>query len=88
MVVLRLAGRRIEEARLVLSGVAPIPWRATAAEQELVGAEATDAVFARAAETALAGATALRHNAYKRPLARTLIRRALETLTAQAAPGA
>src|SRR5207248_3108690 len=79
--VVRLAGRRIAEARLVLSGVAPIPWRARAAERELVGAEASEGLFARAAEAALADARPLRHNAYKLPLARTLIRRALEKLT-------
>ena len=82
--VVRLAGRRIAEARLVLSGVAPIPWRARAAERELVGSEASDGLFARAAEAALADAQPLRHNAYKLPLARALIRRALEKLTDEA----
>jgi xanthine dehydrogenase YagS FAD-binding subunit len=79
--VLRMEGRRIEEARLVLSGVASIPWRAEAAEQVLIGAEASDEMFARAAGAALADATPLQHNAYKLPLARSLIRRALTTLT-------
>jgi xanthine dehydrogenase YagS FAD-binding subunit len=78
------AGRRIEDARLILSGVAPIPWRAVAAEQELVGAEVNEELFARVAETALAGAVPLRHNAYKLPLAKILIRRALKTLTEDA----
>src|SRR5581483_274082 len=48
--VVRLAGRRIEHARITLSGVAPIPWRARAAEQELLGAEASAELFARVAE--------------------------------------
>jgi xanthine dehydrogenase iron-sulfur cluster and FAD-binding subunit A len=34
---LRLDGHCVAEARIVLSGVAPIPWRATAAEQVLRG---------------------------------------------------
>jgi xanthine dehydrogenase YagS FAD-binding subunit len=75
------AARQIEDARLILSGVAPIPWRAVAAEGELMGAEVNTALFARAAEAALAGATPLQHNAYKLPLARVLIQRALATLT-------
>jgi xanthine dehydrogenase YagS FAD-binding subunit len=74
---------RIKDARLILSGVAPIPWRAVAAEGELVGAEVSEALFARAAEAALAGATPLQHNNYKLPLARALIQRALATLTGQ-----
>jgi xanthine dehydrogenase YagS FAD-binding subunit len=73
--------RRIEDACLVLSGVAPVPWRAKAAEQELIGNEVGDGLFARAAEIALAGARPLEHNAYKVPLAQALIGRALTTLT-------
>jgi CO/xanthine dehydrogenase FAD-binding subunit len=38
-------------------------------------------MFALAAGAALADATPLQHNAYKLPLARSLIRRALTTLT-------
>jgi xanthine dehydrogenase YagS FAD-binding subunit len=82
--VLRLAGRRIDDARLVLTGVAPIPWRARAAERALIGAEPGPALFERAAEAALADAQPLAHNGYKLPLARALIRRALETLGGRA----
>jgi xanthine dehydrogenase YagS FAD-binding subunit len=84
--VLRLggpSGRRIEAARLVLGGVAPIPWRAAAAEQVLIGAEAGADLFARAAEVALAGAQPLEHNGYKLPLASALIRQALAALVEQ-----
>ncbi|HSF31998.1 MAG TPA: FAD binding domain-containing protein [Candidatus Tectomicrobia bacterium] len=78
---LRLDGQRVADARLVLGGVAPIPWRASAAEHELLGAELSATLVARAAEAALAEAAALGHNAYKVPLAKALIRRALTTLT-------
>jgi CO/xanthine dehydrogenase FAD-binding subunit len=80
-------GRQIEDARLTLGSVAPIPWRAVAAEQELVGAEVSEELFIHAAETALENAAPLRHNAYKLPLAKTLIRRALETLMEDVAAG-
>jgi xanthine dehydrogenase YagS FAD-binding subunit len=82
-VVLRLgggSGRRIEDVVLVLSGVAPIPWRSKAAEQVLIGAEAGAALFARAADAALAEAQPLAHNRYKVPLAGALIRQALTSL--------
>jgi xanthine dehydrogenase YagS FAD-binding subunit len=77
---LRLDGRRVAEARIVLGGVAPVPWRAHEAERALEGAEAGPAAWDRAANAALAGAAPLRHNAYKLPLARALVRRALESL--------
>lgn len=77
---LRLDGSRVAAVHLVLGGVAPIPWRASVAEQELLGAEVGEALFARAADAALSGAEPLRHNAYKVPLAKSLIRRALTTL--------
>ena len=81
--VLRLDGRRVAHARLALSGVAPIPWRAREAEVVLVGAEVSDALFARAADAALAAAEPLARNGYKLPLARALIRRAVAALAAE-----
>ncbi len=78
--VLQVEGDTITDARLVLSGVAPIPWRASAAEQALVGQRAEEATFARAAEIALADAQPLEHNGYKVTLAQSLIRKALSNL--------
>jgi len=77
---LRLDSQTIADARLVLSGVATIPWRARAAEQLLVGQFATHDLVARAAEAAVDSAHALEHNGYKVPLARNLVRRALTDL--------
>ena len=75
--VLRVDGGIIKDARLALSGVANIPWRLEDAEGELTGQEASADLFARVAEVALADAAALEHNAYKIPLAKRLIKRAL-----------
>jgi xanthine dehydrogenase YagS FAD-binding subunit len=80
--VVRLEGQRIAAARLVLNGVAPIPWRVPSAEDVLIGAEPTPAVFDRAAEAALSAAHPLSHNGYKLPLAKGLIVQALESVTA------
>ena len=79
--VLRLSGRKIAHARIVLSGVAPIPWRAAAAERELQGAVAGPDRFAAAAEAAVQEAAPLRHNGYKVPLTKALVRQALTALT-------
>jgi xanthine dehydrogenase YagS FAD-binding subunit len=83
---LRVEAGVVTDARLVLGGVAPIPWRATAAEGELIGHAPTAERFTRAAEAALAGAEPLAHNRYKVPLAQSLIRRALMTLGDEMAP--
>lgn len=75
--VIVLDGTRIIDARVVLGGVAPIPWRVTAAEESLRGEQVDGARIERAAHDALAGAVALANNEYKVPLAVTLVRRAL-----------
>ncbi len=80
--VLRLDGRRIVHARISLGGVATVPWRARAAERLLLGADAGGALFERAAEASLEGAAPLAHNAYKLPIARALVGRALTALAA------
>ncbi|HEY0722877.1 MAG TPA: xanthine dehydrogenase family protein subunit M [Pyrinomonadaceae bacterium] len=67
----------VREARIVLGGVAPIPWRVPAAERFLAGKKLTPDVLAETAKIALAEAKPLEKNAYKVPLAQTLVRRAL-----------
>ncbi len=74
---LRLEGGTIRAARLVLGGVAPIPWRSEPAEKLLVGRKIDRETCAAAGEAALAGAQPLEYNAYKIPLAKGLITKAL-----------
>ena len=76
-VAVRLTGRTVSDARIVLGGVAPIPWRVPAAEKFLVGKVLKPDVLAETAKIALAEAQPLEKNAYKVPLAQTLVRRAL-----------
>jgi xanthine dehydrogenase YagS FAD-binding subunit len=71
------ANNTVAQARIVLGGVAPIPWRAPLAEQFLVGKSLTGDVLAEAGKLALHGAEPLEKNAYKVPLTQTLVRRAL-----------
>jgi xanthine dehydrogenase YagS FAD-binding subunit len=67
----------IAEARLALGGVAAKPWRARAAEAELVGVHPNPDGFRDAAETALAAARPSADNAFKIELARRIVVRAL-----------
>lgn len=69
--------KTVKDARIVLGGVAPIPWRVPAAEKFLTGKNLTRDVLAEAGKIALADAEPLEKNAYKVPLAQTLVRRAL-----------
>ena len=72
--------KTVKQARLVLGAVAPIPWRVPKAEAALVGKPLTDDSINAAAEIALQDASPLEHNAYKIPLSKTLLRRALNQL--------
>ncbi len=76
-VAVRLNARTVQDARIVLGGVAPVPWRVPAAEKFLIGKELKPDVLAEAGKLALADARPLEKNAYKVPLAQTLVRRAL-----------
>lgn len=71
------ADKTVKQARIVLGGVAPIPWRVQKAEAALVGQKCDDATLKHIAELALAGAEPLEHNGYKIPLTKTLVRRAI-----------
>jgi xanthine dehydrogenase YagS FAD-binding subunit len=71
------ANNTVTEARLVLGGVAPIPWRVPRAEVALIGKTMSDEVLLNIAKIALEGAKPLEKNAYKIPLTQTLVRRAL-----------
>ncbi|MCW2607195.1 MAG: molybdopterin dehydrogenase [Frankiales bacterium] len=63
----------VRDVRIALGGVAHKPWRASLAEQALLGGPATADAFRAAAERELAQATPTAHNAFKVPLARRLV---------------
>ncbi|MEV4316149.1 xanthine dehydrogenase family protein subunit M [Actinocrispum sp. NPDC049592] len=67
-------GGTVTQARLALGGVSAKPWRASKAEEVLVGAPATEETFRRAAAAELAAATARPDNEFKIGLAeRTIV---------------
>ena len=78
----RVRDGKAHDVRIVLGGVAPIPWRVPAAEKQLEGTKLDDNACLAAADAILAGAQPLRDNGYKVTLARELVRRALRSLVA------
>ena len=77
-----LEGGAARHARIVLGAVAPVPWRAPAAEAALEGQPVTPERAAQAAEAALADAQPMSGNGYKLDVARALLARALLALAA------
>lgn len=82
--IVSLDGDRVAEVRIALGGVGTKPWRCHEAEAALSGQPANAEHFAQAAETAMQGATPYKHNAFKIPLAKKAITRALRDATARA----
>ena len=73
-------GGVVRQARLALGAVAPLPWRARAAERVLAGRPATAEWFGLAADAELAAADPLPGNAFKVTLARNVMVRVLSEL--------
>ncbi|HEX9443751.1 MAG TPA: xanthine dehydrogenase family protein subunit M [Candidatus Binatia bacterium] len=75
--VVQSSGGAAREARVVLGGVAPVPWRAAKAEEFLRGKKIDEATAEKAGEIALAEAKPMKDNVYKVDLAKNLVQRAL-----------
>lgn len=72
-----LVAGRVQEARVVMGQVAPIPWISAEAERVLVGQPLNDETAEAAGIAAVAGAMALSDNEYKINLAQVAVRRAI-----------
>jgi xanthine dehydrogenase YagS FAD-binding subunit len=70
----------VEDARIVLGGVAPFPYRAIKAEAALKGKRLDETSTAAAGAAAVDGARPLAKNAYKVPLTQATVARALLSL--------
>jgi xanthine dehydrogenase YagS FAD-binding subunit len=79
-IVLSMAEGKVRTARVVLSGVAPAPWRSPEAEQALVGKPLDAATAEAAATSAVKPAVPLAENAYKVPLVRGILEETLLAL--------
>ena len=67
------AGGTVDGARVVFSGVAPVPWRSAAVERVLTGETLGDDVIRLAGEVAVEGAQPMRDNEYKVRLLRGVL---------------
>ena len=76
-VALKMDGRTIREARVVLGHAAPTPWRSRVAEQALEGKSLDESAATAAGEAATQGAKPLSDNGYKVQLVRVAVKRAL-----------
>lgn len=70
-------GNRASKVRIVLGHVAPVPLLSPEAAQELEGKEVNEKTATAAAEAAVAGARPLSQNAYKIPMLKAAVKRAI-----------
>ena len=83
-VVLDMNGDVCREARIVLGGVAPVPWRVPEAERLLAGQRVTPELAREVGAAAVAGARPLSKNGYKVPLTRGVVERTVLALATSA----
>jgi xanthine dehydrogenase YagS FAD-binding subunit len=76
-IVLEMDGETCRRARVVLGGVAPIPWRLPEVETLLAGQRVTPALAAKAGDAAISGARPLAKNGYKVPMVRAMVARTI-----------
>jgi xanthine dehydrogenase YagS FAD-binding subunit len=81
-IVLEMDQQICRSARVVLGGVAPIPWRLPKVEAMLAGQRITPELAAKAGEAAVEGAHPLAKNKYKVPLTKAVVKRTLLSLNA------
>jgi xanthine dehydrogenase YagS FAD-binding subunit len=74
---MKVSGTTISELRLAVGAVAARPLRLTAVEAAVAGKARSEETASAAGELAIEGATPLRYNAYKIPLMRNLVKRAI-----------
>ena len=73
-------GDAVKDVRLVLGGVAAVPWRLPDAESFLKGKSLNDKSIRDTAELAVAGARPLAQNVYKIALVKGIVTEALYTI--------
>ena len=72
-----VSGGNVTSSRITLGGVAPVPYRATGAEDAIKGKAIADALATTAGNAAVSDAFPLTMNAYKIQIAKTLVKRAI-----------
>jgi xanthine dehydrogenase YagS FAD-binding subunit len=75
-----VSGKSLDSLRIVLGGVAPIPWRLEKSENALNKKRLTEALIKEAARGALTEAKPLEENGYKKQLVEAALARSLMSL--------
>jgi xanthine dehydrogenase YagS FAD-binding subunit len=76
-VALRMNGATVQQARVVMGHVAPVPWVSTEAANVLTAKNYSASLAPEASDAALANAKPLSQNTYKVQLARVAVKRAI-----------
>ena len=84
-VAAEMQGNAVKSCRIVLGSAAPTPRRATEAEDAIAGKTLTPEIAAAAGELAVKDAKPLDQNAYKVPLYKVIVKRALLAIGPKAA---
>jgi xanthine dehydrogenase YagS FAD-binding subunit len=74
------SGKSFNDLRIVLGGVAPIPWRLQKVEDALRKKKLTEALIKDASRAALEEAKPLEENGYKKQLVEAVLSRSLASL--------
>jgi xanthine dehydrogenase YagS FAD-binding subunit len=72
-IVVSLKDDKVRSARVVFSGVAPVPWRSKEVEDAITGKALNEETIAKAAKEAVRHADPLEHNEYKIPLVKAVV---------------
>ncbi len=72
-----VSGGNVTSSRITLGGVAPVPYRATGADDAIKGKAISDALATAAGNAAVSDAFPLTGNAYKVQIAKTMVKRAI-----------
>jgi xanthine dehydrogenase YagS FAD-binding subunit len=76
-VVMEMSGGRCENAEVVLGAAAPVPVKSEDAVKKLKGKSINESVASSAGKASVKGATPLANNAYKVPIFRSIVERAI-----------
>lgn len=76
-VTLKMNGSNVSDARIVLGGVAPIPWRSKEAEEAIKGKTVNETTAKAAGKAAVKSATPMKDNKYKVKLTENVVAIAL-----------
>jgi xanthine dehydrogenase YagS FAD-binding subunit len=81
-----MSGNTVQNARIVMGAVAPVPWVSQEAAQEIVGKSIDERTASAAGAAAVSKARSLSQNGYKIRLATVAVKRALLIASGQTVP--